>query len=279
MTLLQNIVAILSTISAILSIVVFFRKPTKYRIPWLFVCLIAGAVLFFLFQQNKNSDSDTTSKKPTASNNDSIKSSPTDNGNTVVIIPTNNTGQKESGTVKVVTQSEPVKETEKPITLPQDKTDENISNYINLASAKSDIAVVVLDDNNRQMNSFAAEIANLYQSKGHTVTVSLFKNDFFSSKYLNEVGSANKSVLDKLGLASQVDYIVFAKYSNYFDPGEQVKWISRANLEVSIISCVSKSVKDGFEIPISSGHFDKQNAEKGAKEKILSAYSTSHLNL
>jgi hypothetical protein len=129
------------------------------------------------------------------------------------------------------------------------------------------------------MNSFASEIANLYRSKGHTVTVSLFTSEFFSSKHLNDVKNANSSVLNKLGVASQVDYIVFAKYSNYFDPGEQIKWISRASLEVSIISCISKSLKDGFEIPISSGHFDKQNAEKGAKEKILSAYSTSHLNL
>lgn len=158
-------------------------------------------------------------------------------------------------------------------------TSEDFSEYINYGLQKSNIAIFILDNNNRPLSTFSSEIANLYRGKGYLVTTSLFTNAFFSSSYLNEIITANSKVFDKLGLASQVDYIVIAKYSNVFEAGELTTWISRASLDVSVISCALKSQTDGFPILVSSGHFDKQNAEKGAKEKILLAYKTSHLNL
>jgi hypothetical protein len=174
----------------------------------------------------------------------------------------------------------PIEEKGSPITdNKKEAGTEDLSGYINYSANKNDIGVLVIDKDNRPMNTFSSEIATLYRNKGRTVTTSLFTNEFFSSAYLNSVISANSKVLDKLGLASQVNYIVVAKYSNAFEPGELTPWISRATLEVSIISCVSRSQADGFPIEVSSGHFDKQNAERGAKEKILSAYKASHLNL
>lgn len=163
--------------------------------------------------------------------------------------------------------------------IPKDITADETNNYINITTTKSDIAVLVIDNNNNPINSISSEIASLYRTKGYSVTTSLFTNSFITSGYLNEVRTANSRIIDKLRLASQVNYIIIAKYSNNFEPGGETKWISRANLDVTVTSCASKSQQDAFLISVSSGFDDQQHAETGAKEKIITSFKASHLNL
>ncbi len=256
-------------------------KKRSYRVILVTIFFISIVLLGLRFlKDNKTTTADLQSDTPPTVKTDSIKQplQTIPQKNTTIPARIVNTPIFEND--KAVQSTEPKKEIETPTTDVGKKDIENaLSNYINNTSPKSDIAVLVIDNNNRSINSISSEIATLYRSKGHSATTSLFTNSFLNSPYLNEVQTGNSKVIDKLGLASQVSYIVIAKYSNDFNSGEQTKWISRANLDVSVISCLSKSQVDGFTIAVSNGFDDKQHAEIGAKEKIILSYKTSHLNL
>ena len=155
------------------------------------------------------------------------------------------------------------------------------SEYVNNTVMKSDIAVVILDANNSPVNSITSGIANLYRNKGYVVTNSLFTLRLFQSKYLRQLENANSQLIEKLELPSLVKYVVIGTYSKTLEPntGEYVKVVCRANLNVRVISCNSRSQIDGFELAVSNGHDDPQHAEKGAIEKLMVDYSTNHINL
>jgi hypothetical protein len=145
---------------------------------------------------------------------------------------------------------------------------------------KVDVAVSVIDSNNRLINSLSSEIASLYRDKsGKTVSTSLFTEDFFESNYVDKLFNANSQLIGRLDLLSRTKIIVICRYSNKFDAGELAKYISRASLDIVVISSVSSSKIDGFQIDASNPYDDKVHAEKGAKEKIIDEYSKKHLNL
>lgn len=194
----------------------------------------------------------------------------------VIIIPT----KEVNGNLNSKIQNDPTKTEEYSKGNPS-KTDipDGINAYVNTSSTKYDVAVLIIDNNNRVLSSLSSEIASLYRSKGYLVTTSLFTGDFLNSKYLSDIQSANSRSIEKLGLAPQVNYIIIGKYSNEFDTGEMTKWISRATLDVVIVSCISKSQADAFRIDQANGYDDKQHAEKGAREKVVLTYKASHLNL
>ncbi len=155
----------------------------------------------------------------------------------------------------------------------------NPDEYVNSTGTQFDIAVLVIDANNRVMHSIASGISDLYKKKYGAVTTSLFTSKFLNSSYLNEVQNANAQVIETLGLASRSKYIVIGKYSNSFDEGTYTKYVSRASLDIVIISCASKTQLSGFLLQASNGYDDKQNAEKGAIEKLMDQYEQKHFNL
>ncbi|MFN8250242.1 MAG: hypothetical protein U0V75_00065 [Ferruginibacter sp.] len=256
-----NILAVIGGLSSVISIVLFFsKKPFKNRFLWIAISFAFCAVILFLLEQNQTNKT----KEPVAQGVDSTH-----------IPRVGDTGKE--------TPRQPNKPPEQnrkaPISEVVPQAKEDFSVYVNPSASKKDIAVIVLDKNNVPLLSMASEIAGLYQQNGHTATTSLFTFEFFNSKYVQDVQYANSKILEKLELQSKADYLVFAKYSNEFESGDLTKWISRANLEVSIIDCSTKSLVTSFSLPRNNGFDDKRNAEEGAKEKIMLAYKTSHLNL
>lgn len=169
-------------------------------------------------------------------------------------------------------------------TNPVEKTfEENKSsgkeNYIN-NTGKNDIAVLIVDNNNHPVNAVSAGIASLYREKKFSVTTSLFTSSFLGSAYFEKVQNANSAAIEKLQLGSNAKYIVIGKYARKFETGENTKWICRASLDIAVISCITKSMVDGFLVTASSGYDDEVNAENGAIEKLLNKYlNTAHINL
>ncbi len=152
--------------------------------------------------------------------------------------------------------------------------------YINKAAEKTDIAILILDANNDQVNAVSSGIANLYRSKGYSVTNSLFTAKLFQSPYLRDLENANSKLIDKLELPARVKYIVLGRYSGTTGPGtgENSKFVCRAKLDVRVISSTSRSQINGFELIVFNGHGDIDHAEKGAIEKLMADYSANHLN-
>ncbi|MEO6729511.1 MAG: hypothetical protein ABIM99_06340 [Candidatus Dojkabacteria bacterium] len=159
------------------------------------------------------------------------------------------------------------------------KVEPSWNGYLNEIEGKNEICVVVLDHNNHPISSITSQIANLYRSQARSVTTSLFSSRFFRSEYFMGLQNADTQVFNGLDLASHVNYVIIAQYSNEFDTGDYTKYISRATLDVRIISCTLKSQTDGFKITVANGFDDKAHAESGAIEKLLDNYRINYLNL
>jgi hypothetical protein len=153
------------------------------------------------------------------------------------------------------------------------------SDFVNNGEDKKDIAVLVVDNDGEFQNSLASKIAGLYQVKGYSVSRSLFRYNFIKSKYLARLENADADIIDRLNLSQTVKYVVIGHYSNSFENGEYTKYISRAQFKVSIISCSYKSQLDAFKIGVANGFDDKDHAEQGAIEKIVTDYQLNHSNL
>jgi hypothetical protein len=186
--------------------------------------------------------------------------------------------KKEKNSTPINPQNKNTQQTEQ---LKKDDAEIKLDGFINEVGAETDMAVLIIDNYSQPVNSISSDIANLYRNKGHLVTNSLFTTKLLNSKYLNDLMNSNSQLIKALNLPSNLKYLLIGKYSKSFDKGdgENVKIICRANLDVRVISCVSKSQIDGFEISVSNGHDDSQHAEKWAIKKLISDFSLNHLNL
>ena len=154
--------------------------------------------------------------------------------------------------------------------------------YINHSTTASDIAIVIESDG--EINSqIASRIGKLYESKGYPTTTSQFTQEFVSSAAFKEVEHAQAKTIEKLGLPTSLKYIVIGTYSNEIEDGKNsggyTKFVSRAKLKISIVSCEKKSQMDSFLINVNNGYFDKESAQDGAIDKIIDYYKENHLNL
>jgi hypothetical protein len=199
--------------------------------------------------------------------------------------PKDNLVTKQPGTIQIPTGVAQNKKSEvhnekitesKPATAPEKQT--TVINYINKQAPKADIALLILDSKNQPVNSISSKVAEFYRSKGYTVNTSLFTDDFLESKYLNKLRYGNADVIDMLGVSALAKNIVIGKYANSIENGSLMKYISRARLDVVVISCTSKSQIDVFDINRSNTHGDKLHAESGAIDKIMKDYKLTAFN-
>jgi len=150
---------------------------------------------------------------------------------------------------------------------------------INEQNSSTDIAILILNSHNIADNSLAADIAGLYKDKGFSVSSSLFTQNFINLNYFDKVENGDSQIIQELKLPAGLKYIVLGKYENEFEDGSYTKYISRARLNVSIISCATKSQSNSFELRVANGYDDKDHAEEGAIEKLIEDYKANHLNL
>lgn len=160
-----------------------------------------------------------------------------------------------------------------------DVKDSDAKDYTNQQNIENDIAVVIINDQNVIDNAISTNVSELYRDKGFSVTNSLFTDRFTNTRYFSKVENADLETLGKLGLSQHLKYIVLGRYSNVFENGNYTKFICRARLKISLISCSSKSLVSSFELRAANGFDDKDHAEQGALEKLLQAYRLNHLKL
>lgn len=148
--------------------------------------------------------------------------------------------------------------------------------YINKSSSKSDVAILIVDEEGRIDNPLASRIAEIYREQKLVVTTSLFKTSIIRTSYLEEVVQGNSSVIEQLTLPSNTNFVVIGRISYKFDIGTKQKYISRPKLDISIISCSSKTQIDSFTLsePYPSNFEDAAKAH--AITKVLDKYKSEH---
>lgn len=267
---------VLGVVSSAITIIGFFGKPTfPNRYFWLILTLLIGAALFYLHiypPDNKDERAENHSETLSIDTSKNLKQRIERPRDTIIV--TTKTSPTYVSPEQIIQPIKVKEVTEEKKQLVQHE----IKAYINNLP-KSDVAIVVVDNNIKSIPFLSSKIAGLYHNQGHSVNISLFTNDFLNSDYLTEVQMGNSKIIDELELPAHANYVVIGKYSQNFDKGESTTWVCRAKLEVSIISCTLKRQIDGFQITASNGFDDQQNAENGAREKILSAYKNLHSNL
>jgi hypothetical protein len=152
-----------------------------------------------------------------------------------------------------------------------------VSSAVDFASftnpeSNADIALLIIDNNRKNITGVASAVANLYRNKSYSVSTSVFTYAFINSKYVDEVAGGDISILSKLALPPAVKYIVVGKYTSSTDNGQRTRFIYRAGLDVTIISVQQKMQVDGFELTVSNGYDDEEHARAGAIEKLIDQY-------
>lgn len=152
--------------------------------------------------------------------------------------------------------------------------------YVSTGAEKCDVAIVVTDESNQIASSILFEVAALYRQKGLKVSSGLFTEKFIHSGLFSKLKGGSSAIASKLSLADFAKYVVVGKYRFKLrdNPGGLVKYVGAGTLDVSIISCESKSLIDGFVLSAQNGFDDEQNAERGTIEKLVKEYRVNHLN-
>lgn len=157
----------------------------------------------------------------------------------------------------------------------------DVTDYIS-STGKTDVAIVIANQNQQPATPTSSAIENIYREKGLTTTHSLFSNNFYHSKYFDKLAFADSKTIDKLSLVNYTNVLVVGKYGSSFrdGSGEFGKVICDATLEIIIISSKDKSQINSFTLSASNGGFDDRlHAEKGAIEKLINQYRAQNLNL
>jgi hypothetical protein len=152
------------------------------------------------------------------------------------------------------------------------------ANYIN-PIPKSEITILILDENNKPINSISSQIASLYMKGGHSASINLFNAAFLKSAYLDELINGNSKIIKEFSLSSYADYVVIGRYSAKYEKGGTFfKLICQANIDISVISCSLKQLRS-FSVSGRNGADDKEHAKTGAMEKIIKKYEANYLDL
>ena len=153
-----------------------------------------------------------------------------------------------------------------------------IGDYIN-STTYSDIAVLIIDDEKRNVTGLSSAVVDLYRKRGYSVNGSLFSDNFVHSQYLKTLESGSSQTIDKFSLSNYVKYIIVGRYSKKFVLDNDLNGkVCNGNLDVSIISCIKKMQIDNFPVSARNFGYDQQHAEKGLFEKIKKDYEFNHIN-
>ncbi|MES2003130.1 MAG: hypothetical protein V4450_01315 [Bacteroidota bacterium] len=155
---------------------------------------------------------------------------------------------------------------------------ETIDRYIN-SGIQSEIALVAFGNDSKEIDNIKSGIADFYKEQNHSVTTSLFTNGFINSKFLEDVRNGNTKTLNELGVLTNIKNIIICKYASKIVAGTLTRFICRASLTVTIISCIKKSQIDGFTLSVANGFEDEDHAERGAAEKIIAGFRQKNITL
>lgn len=157
---------------------------------------------------------------------------------------------------------------------------ENLTRYLN-NNSKSDIAILIVDDNKQYENELSARIAGLYHNQGYSVTYSLFTTDFIQSEYFHELQNASSRVITMLELDSQTKYVAIGEVAYSYRKGTLVDgtFVCTASLAANIISTGEKKLVNSFTCSANGNGVTEKQAKEDVTGKLLSKYSSEYLSI
>ncbi|MES2651092.1 MAG: hypothetical protein V4663_05095 [Bacteroidota bacterium] len=155
-----------------------------------------------------------------------------------------------------------------------------VEDFISDNKIKQDIAFVILDKGNKPMSSLSNDIAAFYRKQGLKVSTSLFKQRLFASDYLDEILNAESQVFETLQLPNFTDLIAIGRYTEEIGKGTWTNYVCRVKLEVIVISCLTQTVVNSFQVnEIAAPHDYQDGARSLAMKKLLTYYQEHYQNL
>lgn len=181
-----------------------------------------------------------------------------------------------------VLRTQPLISPKQPGNLESKPKEENYTSFINTASKKSEVSVMILDASGNILNSVSSAIAKVYSKIGRIASIGLIRGSFVGRPQFRDLCEGNSEVIERLGLRSYTDYLAIGKINFALRPGKLVDGtiICNASISVTIISTQSKSITQSFTISNANGNgADESQAKENALQKLLNEYYNEYTSL
>lgn len=147
-----------------------------------------------------------------------------------------------------------------------------LSKYINLSIINSpstkEIAILVIDESEKENNEIEAKIASIIRSGTMNPVLILFKRPFIQEGLFAGIFSGDISAIKELQLENRIDFLVFGKINKDFKRNEELQDVISAhlNIEIKIYSCVKGTLTNSTSLKTIGAGFSNAEAEGKALE-------------
>lgn len=148
-------------------------------------------------------------------------------------------------------------------------------------SETQEVAVLIIDKDNKIIQNVSQEIASRLKGKGFNVTASLFTGQFVSDGIFENIFNGDAGAINKLKLANHCDHIILGKSSVNFikNPDMQDMITAKASIRFHLISSKTGAIEDSFTISEVGAGFSESTAEDLAIERILKKFGERKLDI
>ncbi len=164
---------------------------------------------------------------------------------------------------------------EQNLKIENEKQQEQISflnKYINLSIDNSpstkEIAILVIDESEKENNEIGAKIASFIHSGTINPVLSLFKRPFIQERLFAGIFSGDISTIKELQLENRIDFLIFGKISKNFKQSKELQDVISAhlNIEFKIYSCAKGTLTNSTSLKTIGAGFSNAEAEEKASE-------------
>jgi hypothetical protein len=155
---------------------------------------------------------------------------------------------------------------------------EDFRSYINTSiknsSSKTNIAIIVVDDNGNISSSISSTIADIYNQAGYIGNTGLIRSSFVHKSSFQELFEGNSEIIEKLKLSSYTDYIMIGKIKYSTRQGTLVDetFICTITLTMNIISANQRKLIKSFNCSVNGNGATEEQAKEYAIDKLISKY-------
>ncbi|MGQ9571259.1 MAG: hypothetical protein ACUVUQ_10585 [Thermodesulfovibrionales bacterium] len=134
-----------------------------------------------------------------------------------------------------------------------------------------EVAVLVIDEDNRVNHDITQKIASLFNTKRFNVTSSLFSSKFVSDGMYGRIFNGSASDVSGLELAKYGDCIILGKkFVNFTENPDLLNVLTaHATIEIHVITARTGTVIESFNISEVGAGFSKPSAESMAMERTF----------
>jgi len=147
-----------------------------------------------------------------------------------------------------------------------------LNKYVNPSIVNSpstkEIAILVIDESEKENNEIGAEIASFIRSGTINPVLSLFKRPFIQERLFAGIFSGDISTIKELQLENRIDFLIFGKISKDFKQSKELQDVISAhlNIEFKIYSCAKGTLTNSTSLKTIGAGFSNAEAEGKAFE-------------